>query len=451
METYDVFVIGSGIAGQTAAKICRSNGLKTAICDNREFGGVCANRGCDPKKVLIQFSDLLNTTKNLKSLGVDKLPEINWKAVQKLKSKFTAKVPKSTEENLLNLEIDIYHQSPEFIDDHTVMVEGKKISATYFVIASGRTPRTLKIKGQKHLKLSDDILNLKKIPKSATFIGSGYVGMEFACMLQQLGTKVTILEHGPQALKHFDSFLVNHLIEKMKSDGVNFIFNAEVNRIERLTKNHRINYTINGKHKTIKTRKVFNTAGRVPSTEQLKLKNAGIEETKEGVLVNEFMQSVSKPNFYACGDVSSASLPLTPLSGLQGYVAAHNILKENSKKFTYPLVPSTVFTSPNLSSVGMSEEEATSRYKTIKVYKGDATHWYNAKKENAKIYAYKIITNERTDEIVGAHILSHQSNECINILRMAITQKMTTKQFKKQIFTYPSYTNDLRAMLKNED
>ena len=448
MENYDVFVIGSGIAGQTAAEICKEKGLKVAICDYREFGGVCANRGCDPKKVLIQFSEIINTTKNLKNSGIDKLPKIDWKAVQKLKSKFTSKIPESTEKKLINLGIDIYHQSPEFIDEHTISIEGKKITSSYFVIASGRTPRTLHIKGEKHLKLSDDILNLKKIPKTATFIGSGYVGMEFACMLQSLGTKVTIIEKGPQALEPFEPYLVNLLVEKLKNDGIKFIFNADISRVERLTKNYRLHYSVNGEHKVLKSRQVFNTAGRVPSTESLELQNANIKSSPEGVDVNEFMQSTSKEHVYACGDVSSESLPLTPLSGLQGYIAAHNILKKESKTFAFPLVPSTVFTSPNLSSVGMTESEALKRYKSVKIYKGDASDWYNAKKENAKIYAYKILVNERTDEIVGAHLLSHESNECINILSLAITQKMTTSQFKKQIFTYPSYTNDLKSMLK---
>lgn len=449
MEKYDVFVIGTGIAGQTAAKICCENGLKVAICDNREFGGVCANRGCDPKKVLIQFSELLDYSRHLKGLGIEKLPKINWKAIQKLKSKFTSKVPESTEKNLTQLGIDIYHQSPEFIDKNTISVEGKKITASYFVIASGRVPRTLHIKGEKHLKLSDDILNLEKLPKTATFIGSGYVGMEFACMLNSLGTKVTVLEKGPEALQAFDTDLVNLLVEKLKKDGINFIFNADVSRVERLTKNYRLHYSENGEYKTLKSRQVFNTAGRVPSTDALQLQNADIEASSKGVDVNEFMQSTSQPHVYACGDVSSASLPLTPLSGLQGYIVANNIIKAKSKTFSYPIVPSTVFTSPNLSSVGLSEADAKSRYKSVKIYQGDATDWYNARKQNAKIYAYKILVNERTDEILGAHLLSTESNECINILSMAITRKMTTTQFKKQIFTYPSYTNDLKAMLKS--
>lgn len=448
---YDVFVIGTGIAGQTAAKICAENGMKVAVADNRGFGGTCAIRGCDPKKVLLQFSELVHKSQLLMSHGLTKTPKVNWKRVQELKSSFTDPVPKSTEKKLSELGIDLFHQSPVFQNENQVLVEGKLVSADTFVIATGMIPRELKINGNKFLKVSDDILNLKKLPKSATFIGSGYVGMEFACMMAMMGTKVTIIEQGEEALSQFDNYLVDKLVSYLESIGITFIFKAEVTSVEKLNKNLKVYYKLKGKTKSLKARKVFNTAGRVPSIEMLDLSKANVKSDHSGVLVDDFLQSVSNPNVYACGDVSSKSLPLTPLSGLQGYIVGNNIIKKQSKKFEVPCIPSTVFTNPNLSSVGYSEEEAQNRYKNVKIYKGDACNWYNAKKENNPIYAYKILVNERTEEIVGAHLLSSQANETINIFSMAIQQKMTVSEFKKQMFTYPSYSIDLKSMLANED
>ncbi|WP_452225362.1 dihydrolipoyl dehydrogenase family protein [Lacinutrix chionoecetis] len=448
---YNVFVIGSGIAGQTAAKACAKNNLTVAIADNREFGGTCANRGCDPKKILLQFSALLEESKRLEKLGVKKSPSVNWEQVQQFKSQYINAIPEATEDNLENLNIDLYHQSPKFINEDTVEVEGKTISADFFVIATGQIPRTLSIKGNKYIETSDAILNLEKIPKTASFIGSGYVGMEFASMLAILGTKVTIFEQTDKALSNFDAFLVEKLISKMKSLGVEFIFNAEVASVEKLNKNIRIKYAVNGNKKRHKSRKVFNTAGRIPSVKQLKLENANINADETGVLVNNFMQSKTNKRVYACGDVSSLSLPLTPLSGLQGYIVGENIINGNKKEFQFPMVPSTVFTQPNLSAVGMQEEEAKARYKNIKVYKGDAQNWFNARKSNQDTYAYKIIVNQRTEEIVGAHILSDQANENINIFSMAIANNVTVSAFKKLIFTYPSYSNDLKSMMADKD
>ncbi|AQS94830.1 pyridine nucleotide-disulfide oxidoreductase [Polaribacter sp. BM10] len=448
---YDVFVIGSGIAGQTAAKICAKNGLKVAIADKQAFGGTCAIRGCDPKKVMLQFADVLKKTADLKGLGIKKVPEISWKDILKFKDSFVKKVPKETEENLTELGVDLYHQTPKFKSKNEILVEGKLISADKFVISTGLTPRKLNFEGANLLKTSSDFFNLKKLPKSAIFIGAGYVSMEFSYLLATLGCKVTIIDRGEMALSQFEPFLVKKLVDKMQKSGVNFVFEAEIDSVEKLRKNYRVHFKQKDKIKSIKSTVVFNTSGRVPATNLLDLENADIKNDNTGVLVNNYLKSNSNKNVYACGDVSSKSLPLTPLSGLQGYIVGNNILKNNSKKFSNPLVPSVVFTNPNLATVGLTEEKAKEQFSAIKVFKGDASHFYNAKKENADLYAYKIIVNDKTKVIVGAHLLSAEANECINIFSMAIHQKMTTKEFKKLIFTYPSFASDLKSMLKDSD
>ena len=447
---FNVLVIGSGVAGQTAAEICRQNDLSVAITDNREFGGTCANRGCDSKRILLQFSELVYKSRNLKASGVKKLPKLNWKKVQKFRRSFSNPIPPNTEEKLKKLGMSLYHQSPKFINEKEVEVEGKRVTADYFVIATGNIPRVLDIEGKEYLKVSEDILNWKTIPKSVTFIGSGYIAMEFACMLATLGCKVTILEREASALSGFDQFLVEKLIGKLSSLGVKFIFNADVIAIKKLKRNLKISYKNEDKSQTHKSRKVINATGRVPAIAELDLENAGIEADEKGIIVNDHLQSKSNPNVYACGDVSNKSLPLTPLSGLQGYIVGNNVVKENSKILDVPCVPSTVFTTPNLSSVGYTEQEARARYKNVIIYQDDASNWYNARKENEDTYAYTIVVNERTDEIVGAHLLSPEANEAINVFATAIYNKMTVKEFKRMIFTYPSFSMDLKKMMENK-
>ncbi len=159
------------------------------------------------------------------------------------------------------------------------------------------------------------------------------------------------------------------------------------------------------------------------------------------------MQSKSNVNVYACGDVSDKNLPLTPLSGRQGYVVAENIINGNKKELEVPVVPSVVFTLPNLATVGYSEEEARARYKNIIVNYEVSTDWFNAKRINAPLYAYKVILNERTREIVGAHLIGPDAGETINIFTMAINNKMTDRDIKSTIFTYPSWVNDIKSMV----
>ncbi|WP_046756965.1 dihydrolipoyl dehydrogenase family protein [Kordia jejudonensis] len=451
-QQYDVFVIGSGIAGQTAAKICAKNGLSVAIADKQAFGGTCAMRGCDPKKIMLQFATLVQKSTQLKGLGIEAVPEINWNDIQESQQSYTAEVPEHTKEDLSELNIDLYHESPKFISKNEIVVAGKKITATTFVIASGLTPRTLSFSGAKYLKTSDDIFYLKKVPKTATFIGAGYVGMEFCFLLATLGCKVTMIDSGSRALSQFDAFLVNTLVRAMKAKGVKFIFDAEIESVDKKKKKKKytVHYKRKGKNKKVRSKIVFNTSGRVPAVALLDLENANIAHDETGVLVNDYLVSTTHKHVYACGDVSSKSLPLTPLSGLQGYIVGTNILKENSKKFSNPMVPSVVFTYPNMATVGYSEEEAKKRYKNVIVFQGDASDWYNSKKENSDTYAFKILANERTREIVGAHLLSSEANETINIFAMAIHHKMTVDAFKKMIFTYPSYASDLKKMLKED-
>ena len=449
METkkFDVFVIGSGIAGQTVAKACAEAGKKVAIADHREFGGTCSNRGCDPKKILLGATEALELTENLKGKGISKATQIHWKQLQKFKSAYTDSVPNNTEKNLKKAGIKLYHQSPKFVDEQTLSVEGKLVTAAQIVIATGQIPRRLSISGEKHLKVSDDFLNLKKLPKSIVFLGAGYIGMEFAHMAARAGAKVTVLDTGKSPLTPFDADLVRELTKHSEALGIKFIFGAEPASVKKKRKRYKLSYKVKGAKKELTAHAIFNTAGRVPALAELDLEKGNVAFGDAGVETNSFLQSTSNPRVYACGDVSDKNVPLTPLSGRQGYVVSENLLKGNKKELEVPVIPSVVFTLPNLATVGYSEEEARNRYKNIRVNFSITPEWFNAKRINAPLYAHKIILNDRTGEIVGAHVLGPKAAETINIFTMAINNKMTDKDIKSTIFSYPSWANDVKSMV----
>ncbi|SIQ11772.1 dihydrolipoyl dehydrogenase family protein [Maribacter ulvicola] len=446
-NAFDVFVIGSGIAGQTVAKACVDKGMKVGIADNREFGGTCANRGCDPKKILLGAMETYELSQNLKGKGISKPAKVNWKQLQKYKRNFTTNIPASTERTLKEMGIKLYHQSPRFIDENTLSVEGKTITAHKIVIATGQIPRTMTIPGAKHFKNSDDFLNLKKLPEHIVFVGGGYIGMEFAHMAARAGAQVTIVDTGSRPLHAFDPDLVKELRKYSESLGIKFIFNAQPTKLKKKRKKLTLTYEVNGEEKSIEGSAMFNTAGRVPALAGLDLEKGNVDFSDKGVETNSFLQSRSNPNIYACGDVSDKNLPLTPLSGRQGYVVAENILNGNKRELEVPVIPSVVFTLPNLATVGYSEEEARARYKNIRVNYQVATGWFNAKRINSPLYAYKVIMNARTGEIVGAHILGPDAGETINIFTMAINNGMTDADIKSTIFSYPSWVNDVKSMV----
>ncbi|GEQ85069.1 hypothetical protein ULMS_05770 [Patiriisocius marinistellae] len=447
-EHYDVFVIGTGTAGKGVAKDCAAAGMKVAIADNREYGGTCPNRGCDPKKVLVGATEIIQLAHNLKGKGIVEVPKINWADLQKFKLNFTDAIPAATEKDLEKAGIEMYHQSPKFIDENTLSVEGKTVTADKIVIATGMHPMELKISGREHLLKSEDFLELETLPDEIIFVGAGYIGMEFAHIAARCGSKVTIVERGNRPLNPFDEDIVSHLTKASESLGINFIFNAEVTDVELLQKNYRVSFQKNGNTETIKAKAVFNTAGRVPSIEALELENGNVAFEKKGISVNEFLQSTTNKNVYACGDVSaSGSLPLTPVSSQESRVVSTNILKKNILKMDFPPVPSVVFTLPQIASIGLTEDQARKEGFDFKVEYKSVPKWFNAKRINDDTYAYKTIVDKKRNLILGAHITGANAGEMINLFVLAMCGKLQPDDLKQMIFAYPTWGNDIKGMV----
>ncbi|HLW32335.1 MAG TPA: NAD(P)/FAD-dependent oxidoreductase, partial [Aequorivita sp.] len=447
-KEYDVFVIGTGTAGKTVAYDCAAEGMKVAIADNREFGGTCANRGCDPKKVLVGITEAMQLSENLKGKGIVSVPKISWKDLQKFKSTFTDAVPAATERDLNEVGIEMYHQSPKFLDENTLSVEGKTVRAKKIVIATGQKPMELKIPGRENLKVSDDFLNLENLPESIVFVGAGYIGMEFAHVAARCGAKVTVIEFEDRPLAPFDADIVSHLTKASEELGINFIFNAEVSKVEKLQKNYRVSFKKNGKTESIDTRMVFNTAGRVPSIDELELEKGNVTFEKGGISVNEYLQNTTNKNVYACGDVSaSGSLPLTPTSSQEARIVSLNIRQGNSIKMDFPPVPSVVFTIPQIAAIGLTEKEAKEKgYDFVVEYKS-VPKWFNAKRIKEEVYAYKTIVDKERNIVLGAHIIAADAGEMINLFVLAMCGKLTTENLKAMIFAYPTWGNDIKGMV----
>jgi len=448
IKEYDVFVIGTGTAGKSVAYECAAEGMKVAIADNREFGGTCALHGCDPKKVLAGITEAIQRTEDLKGKGIVAVPEISWEDLQKFKNTFTDPVPFYTEKKLKKARIEIYHQSPEFIDENTLLVEGKTVKTKKIVIATGQKPMELNIPGREHLLVSDDFLELPELPESIIFAGAGYIGMEFAHIAARFGVKVTVIEFTDRPLGPFEKDIVSHLTKASEDLGIEFIFNAEVSKAEKLQKNFRVSFKRNGKIDSVTARMVFNTTGRVPAIDKLNLEKGNVAFEKGGVSVNEFLQNTTNKNVYSCGDVSaSGSLPLTPTSSQEARIVSLNIRNGNKTKMDFPPVPSVVFTTPQLASIGLTEEEAKKKGYDFNVEYKSVPHWFNAKHLNASVYAYKTVVDTKRNLILGAHIIGPEAGEMINLFVLAMCGKLTTENLKQMIFAYPTWGNDIKGMV----
>ncbi|MCG9971283.1 dihydrolipoyl dehydrogenase family protein [Christiangramia crocea] len=449
IEEFDVFVIGTGTAGKSVARECAAEGLKVAIADNREFGGTCPNRGCDPKKVLLGLTEIIDRAEKIKGKGITKMPEFSWRDLMNFKKTFTDAVPAATEKNLESLGIKMYHQSPKFLDENSLSVEGKTVNAKKIVIATGNKPLELPVPGGHLPIISDDFLELEELPESIIFIGAGYVGMEFAHMAARCGVDVTVMDAESRSLNNFDEDMVKYLQQASEDIGIKFIFNAKVEEIEKLQTNFRVTADQNGNEISVKAKMVVNAAGRVPSIDELDLEKGNVEYSKKGITVNEHLQNTSNKSVYACGDVSaSEGLPLTPLSSQEARIVAANILnKDRAKTVDFPPQPSVVFTIPNLASVGLNEKQAREEGYDFHVEQKNVPDWFNSKRINDNYYAFKTLVDKKTGLILGAHLVSAEASEMINMFVMAMCGKLDCDTLKRMIFTYPTWAGDIKSMV----
>lgn len=448
MKKYDVFIIGSGMAGMTIANKCATKGLSVGITDELSYGGTCALRGCDPKKVIIGATEARDFAKRLKGKGIDTIPDINWKDIMAFKQTFVDEMPKKIEKGYKKNGIDTFHSSATFINKNTLSVGNETIQADKIVIASGSKPKVLDFEGGQLAQTSTDFLNLKDLPESLLFIGGGYIAFEFAHIAARSGAEVTIVHRGKSPLENFDRDIVKHLVDATRNLGIKIVLETEVSKIESKDGYYITTGISNGNETTYKSATVFNSAGRPPAIFDLELEKAGISFSKKGIEVNEYLQSPSNANIYAAGDAAdSRGLPLTPIAVLEGHVVASNIIKGNQKKVNYPPIPSVVFTLPTMATVGLLEDEAKEKGYDIIVNFEKADNWFNARRLNGDKYAFKTIIDKNKNTILGAHLIGPHCEETINLFAMAIKTKMTIRDLRTMIFSYPTMSSDLTYML----
>jgi len=448
MKKYDVFVIGSGMAGMTIANKCASSGLKVAITDELPYGGTCALRGCDPKKVIIGATEVRDFAMRLKGKGIDTIPNVNWKHVMAFKQTFVDAMPPKIEKGYKHSGIDTYHTSARFLSKNTLMVGANTVQADKIVIATGSKPRVLEFEGGKLALSSTNFLNLEELPQSLLFIGGGYIAFEFAHIAARAGANVTIVHRGKRPLENFERDIVNHLVDATKELGINLILETEVSKIQKEDNHFLVTGTSHGKKSTYKTEAVFNSAGRPPAIFDLELEKAGVLFSKKGITVNEYLQSISNPNVYTAGDAAdSRGLPLTPVAVMEGHIVASNIINGNKKKVSYPPMPSVVFTLPTMAAVGLTEAEAKTQKIEYQVNYNEVGNWFNAERLNVKEYAFKTIIDKEDRTILGAHLIGPNAEETINLFAMAIKTKMKINELRTMIFTYPTLSSDIPHML----
>ncbi|MDQ3276003.1 MAG: NAD(P)/FAD-dependent oxidoreductase [Actinomycetota bacterium] len=446
---YDLIVIGAGMAGIASANKAVADGWRTAIVDELPYGGTCALRGCDPKKILRRGAEIIDAAQLMTGKGIDPGGlTINWADLMKHKRGFTDPVPVNVERELAASGVDTLHGSAAFRSPNTLEVDGKNYEAAHFLIATGARPRPLGFPGAEQLIDSTAFLHLDALPERIVFVGGGFVSFEFAHIAARAGATVTILDRGPLPLKAFDPDLVELLIARSSEIGVKVRRRTTVNTVEQIASGYRLNLVTDGAADTLDADLVVHGAGRVPQLASLRLGAAGVASSERGVTVEPHLQSTPHPAVFAAGDAADTpGMPLTPVAVFEAKVATSNMLKSTTTMPEYRGVPTVVFTVPELARVGLLEEDARSAGLDLDVRYSDTSRWFSNYRIGERSAAVKILIDKATDTIVGAHMFGPEYAELINFCGLAMKLGLTTRQLKSMTAAYPTVGSDLGSML----
>jgi glutathione reductase (NADPH) len=446
--THDLIVIGTGTAANVTAFGCRKAGWSVAVIDHRPFGGTCALRGCDPKKMLIAATEVIDGFERMGGIGtVQGELRIDWAALQRHKRSFTDPVPGKREQAYARQGIDTYRGRARFTGSNTVVVDETTLMARHVVIAAGAEPARLPIEGFEHLALSDYFLELDSLPHRIALVGGGYIGFEFAHIAARAGAKVTILNRGPRPLAGFEPELVELLLERTRALGVDVRLGHEVKAVRRTGTGFEVEAECPGGRVVIETDLAIHSGGRRPALDALDLDVAGIAHDEGSLRLDGHFRSTSNPAVYAAGDAAGGPLRLTPVAALEAHAVVDNLLGNKAATVDYTGIPSAVFTLPVLARVGLLEAEARAQGLHFKVKHEQVPGWFTARRVNEPCYGYKVLVEEGSGRILGAHLIGPEAGEAINLFGFAMRSGLTAEAIRHATFAYPTAASDIESML----
>lgn len=451
---FDLVVLGSGAVGQTVAYGGRKRGASVLVVEAGDFGGTCPNRGCDAKKPYVQAAATLHAVQRLQAAGAGLLGDLSmdWARTAAFKKSFTRVTDPNTRRDLLAAGVEIHAGTATFTGPDTLrLCDGREVSAEQIVVATGEQPRPLRVPGGELAIDSDAFLELDDLPPRVAFVGAGYIGMEFACAAAMANREVTVISSHAHPLAGFDVDVVKVLEEELPTlglHGVRILCGRRADRLEAVDGG--IAVFTGDEAPAVVADLVVNATGRVPSVEGLGLEAAGVEVSKNGVVVDANLRCPGNPRVWAGGDVAATGRPsLIPTAVADSRVLAKNLAAAAAGEAldeVRDVPPATVaFTVPTVASVGLTEAAARARH-------GDEVHVSAGSLATKKFYrqlgvhhaSYKLIFDGQR-RLVGAHLAGPHSEEVINVFAMAIGQGCDETQLCTAVLTYPTVTAALQT------
>ncbi len=440
---FDLFVIGAGSGGVRAARMSAALGAQVAIAEDRYLGGTCVNVGCIPKKLFVYASHFSEDFVDARGFGWDVGgAQFNWPRLLENKNREIARLNGVYERLLQDSGAQLINGRARLLDAHTVIVGEKRYGAERILIATGGWPRVPVFPGREHVITSNEVFHLEHLPRRAVVVGGGYIAVEFAGIFHGLGVHTTQLYRGDLFLRGFDLECRTFLAGEIRKRGVDLRFNSDVSAVAKTPDGLSVRLADG---EMLNTDLVLYATGRAPNTANLGLESAGVTLKPGGaIVVNDALQS-SVPHIYAIGDVTDR-VNLTPVATAEGTALARSLFGGTPSRVDYDGIPSSVFCQPNLATVGATEDTARARGREILVFRSTFTPLKQTLGgRNEKVFM-KLVVDQVTDRVLGAHMIGPDAGEIIQGIAVAIKAGATKAMFDATIGIHPTAAEEFVTM-----
>ena len=443
---FDLFVIGAGSGGIATARRAAQYGAKVGIVENDRLGGTCVNRGCVPKKLMVYASHFADQFEAAAGYGWQiGARTFDWPTLITAVNNEVDRLNGIYQRLLETAEVEIFRGHGRLLNPHTIEVGDQKVTADKVLIAVGGKPVRSHILGIEHAITSDDIFHLKEQPQRIVILGGGYIGCEFACILNRLGSEVTLVIRRDQVLRGFDQNIRSEVQAAMQKQGIRVLTQSELIALEKSEQGLKV--TVGGNDQEAILADVVSLAaiGRKPNLTRLGLENTAVEIHGGAIAVDPY-QHTAEPNIFAVGDCTN-QMNLTPVAINEGRALADTEFGGQSRMMTYENIPTAIFTIPEAATVGLTEAEAREQYgEAVKIYQSRFRPMYYTLPNRDEKTLMKLIVHSDTDKVLGAHMVGDQAAEIMQGVAIALKMGATKANFDATVGIHPSSAEEFVTM-----
>jgi glutathione reductase (NADPH) len=442
---FDLFVIGAGSGGVRAARFAAGYGARVAVAESRYLGGTCVNVGCVPKKLLVYGAHFAEDFEQAQGFGWSLgSANFDWATLIANKNREIDRLNGIYRNLLVNSGVTLLEGHARIVDAHSVELGGQSYSAKHILIATGGWPQIPDVPGHEHAIGSNEAFFLEQLPKRVLVVGGGYIAVEFASIFNGLGARTSLLYRGDLFLRGFDKAVRLHLQDELNKRGVDLQFNSDIARIDKQTDGSLQATLKDGR--VLEADCIFYATGRRPMLDNLGLENTQVELDERGFIKVDEQYQTSTPSILAIGDVIGR-VQLTPVALAEGMAVARRLFKpEEYRKVDYRLIPTAVFSLPNIGTVGLSEEQAKEEGYSVTAFESRFRPMKLTMTESQERTLMKLVVDTATDRVLGCHMVGPDAGEIVQGLAVALKAGATKQLFDESIGVHPTAAEEFVTM-----